>query len=108
MLKAKITVFCPEKHYILNLKQRMSEISQFPTFFLCSKFGNILTKYISCDIIYNKLNYIGRVYLIKSEDKIMKIPFSPPDISELEVNEVAEVLRSGWITTGTKTKNLNS
>ncbi len=28
------------------------------------------------------------------------IPFSPPDISELEIHEVAEALRSGWITTG--------
>ena len=36
----------------------------------------------------------------------MNIPFSPPDISELEVNEVSEVLRSGWITTGPKTKKL--
>lgn len=33
-----------------------------------------------------------------------KIPFSPPDISEAEINEVAEALRSGWITTGPKTK----
>ena len=33
-----------------------------------------------------------------------KIPFSPPDMSEQEVAEVAEVLRSGWITTGPKTK----
>lgn len=32
------------------------------------------------------------------------IPFSPPDISEAEVQEVAEALRSGWITTGPKTK----
>ncbi len=36
----------------------------------------------------------------------MKIPFSPPDISELEIKEVSEVLRSGWITTGPKTKKL--
>lgn len=36
----------------------------------------------------------------------MKIPFSPPDISELEVSEVAEALRSGWITTGPRTKQL--
>lgn len=36
----------------------------------------------------------------------MKIPFSPPDISELEIEQVAEVLRSGWITTGPKTKEL--
>ena len=38
----------------------------------------------------------------------MNIPFSPPDITELEVNEVAEALRSGWITTGPRTKKLES
>ena len=32
------------------------------------------------------------------------IPFSPPDMSEAEINEVAEALRSGWITTGPRTK----
>ena len=32
------------------------------------------------------------------------IPFSPPDISEKEINNVVEVLKSGWITTGPKTK----
>lgn len=35
-----------------------------------------------------------------------KIPFSPPDISELEIQEVCEALRSGWITTGSRTKKL--
>ena len=34
------------------------------------------------------------------------IPFSPPDISEAEIEEVAEALRSGWITTGPRTKKL--
>ena len=34
------------------------------------------------------------------------IPFSPPDISEEEIKEVAEALRSGWITTGPRTKQL--
>ena len=34
------------------------------------------------------------------------ISFSPPDISELEIAEVAEALRSGWITTGPRTKLL--
>ena len=38
--------------------------------------------------------------------KKMNIPFSPPDISELEIAEVADTLRSGWITTGPKTKLL--
>lgn len=34
------------------------------------------------------------------------ISFSPPDISELEIAEVVEALRSGWITTGPRTKLL--
>lgn len=34
------------------------------------------------------------------------ISFSPPDISELEIAEVVEALRSGWITTGPRTKML--
>lgn len=34
------------------------------------------------------------------------ISFSPPDISELEITEVAEALKSGWITTGPETKRL--
>lgn len=34
------------------------------------------------------------------------IPFSPPDITEAEIEQVAEALRSGWITTGPKTKQL--
>ena len=36
----------------------------------------------------------------------MKISFSPPDITETEIEQVTEALRSGWITTGPKTKEL--
>lgn len=36
----------------------------------------------------------------------MNIPFSPPDISEEEIEEVVDALKSGWITTGPKTKKL--
>ena len=36
----------------------------------------------------------------------MSIPFSPPDIGDAEIGEVVEVLRSGWITTGPRTKLL--
>lgn len=32
------------------------------------------------------------------------IPFSPPDITDLEIQEVVDTLKSGWITTGPKTK----
>ncbi|MCH4282009.1 MAG: DegT/DnrJ/EryC1/StrS family aminotransferase [Solobacterium sp.] len=35
-----------------------------------------------------------------------RIQFSPPDIGEAEIQEVAEALRSGWITTGPRTKKL--
>ena len=34
----------------------------------------------------------------------MNIPFSPPDISDIEIEEVISALKSGWITTGPKTK----
>lgn len=36
--------------------------------------------------------------------KVMNIPFSPPDIREEDIAEVVDTLRSGWITTGPKTK----
>lgn len=37
---------------------------------------------------------------------MMNIPFSPPDITQGEIEEVANALRSGWITTGPRTKEL--
>lgn len=36
--------------------------------------------------------------------KLRNVPFSPPDMSEEEIREVSEALRSGWITTGPRTK----
>lgn len=38
--------------------------------------------------------------------KKMNIPFSPPDMSDMEIQEVADTIKSGWITTGPKTKEL--
>lgn len=38
--------------------------------------------------------------------QIMKISFSPPDVGILEAEQVVDALRSGWITTGPKTKEL--
>lgn len=35
-----------------------------------------------------------------------KVPFSPPDITEMEIDEVTRALKSGWITTGPRTKEL--
>ncbi len=39
---------------------------------------------------------------------MINIPFSPPDITEAEISAVCEVMRSGWITTGPKTKELEA
>jgi dTDP-4-amino-4,6-dideoxygalactose transaminase len=39
-----------------------------------------------------------------SDAKLRNIPFSPPDISDEEIAEVVDTLKSGWITTGPKTK----
>ena len=38
--------------------------------------------------------------------KKMNIPFSPPDMSDMEIQEAADTIKSGWITTGPKTKEL--
>ena len=40
------------------------------------------------------------------QEQRQAIPFSPPDITQAEIDAVAEVLRSGWITTGLRTKEL--
>ncbi len=40
------------------------------------------------------------------EVKKLNIPFSPPDVSENEIQQIAQALRSGWITTGPRTKQL--
>ncbi len=48
---------------------------------------------------YNKV----ALKLTKEISLKLKIQFSPPDISEVEINEVVNTLKSGWITTGPKT-----
>lgn len=40
----------------------------------------------------------------KNEVRCLHVPFSPPDITSLEIDEVVDTLKSGWITTGPKTK----
>jgi len=46
------------------------------------------------------------LFVYRKGKRIMKIPFSPPDISDEEIKEVSEALKSGWITTGPKRKEL--
>ena len=37
---------------------------------------------------------------------LRNVPFSPPDMTEAEANEVRDAILSGWITTGPRTKKL--
>lgn len=39
---------------------------------------------------------------------VRNIPFSPPDVSDAEINEVIKTIKSGWITTGPRTKELEN
>ena len=43
-----------------------------------------------------------------SKSLLRNIPFSPPDITEAEIQEVCDALRSGWITTGNRTKTFEN
>ena len=55
------------------------------------------------------LTYAGdneEVVAVPAKTSSKVIPFSPPDISEAEISEVCDALRSGWITTGPRTKHL--
>lgn len=56
-----------------------------------------------------RTDVVIKVQLFKKDMWFMEkrmISFSPPDISDLEIQEVAEALRSGWITTGPRVKLL--
>lgn len=56
----------------------------------------------------NDYEHNKKVIIDEIEARVVKrnIPFSPPDITELEINEVIETLKSGWITTGPRVKEL--
>lgn len=64
--------------------------------------------YYICEQIKNAIEHIdmNSNELPTPEIKKRNIPFSPPDITEREIEIVTDALRSGWITTGPKTKEL--
>jgi len=43
-----------------------------------------------------------------TKTKVRNIPFSPPDITDTEIEEVVKVMKSGWITTGPRTKKFEN
>ena len=58
-------------------------------------------------VLSSRQDRTDRFDLIQAKgESAMKIPFSPPDIGEEEIAQVVDTLRSGWITTGPKTKEL--
>lgn len=72
---------------------------------LCAKRGITLRDYTSYFDFVGENEEVAVVTQAKAAGKNI-IPFSPPDISDAEIGEVDEALRSGWITTGPRTKLL--
>ena len=82
---------------------------------------NIIVKYIKFPLMRAQRGArhpLGHSYItLKAKQKKVKksmveskktIPFSPPDITDLEIAEVVQALKSGWITTGPKTKRFEN
>lgn len=59
-------------------------------------------------VVTNNNENFNFSYLENSSVTKRIVSFSPPDITEDEINEVVDALKSGWITTGPKTKQLES
>ena len=68
----------------------------------CKDYTSFLTYKGESDTLADVISVVGG----QTTDGKKAIPFSPPDISEAEVKEVVETLRSGWITTGPRVKLL--
>lgn len=97
-----------EKHsinFVVLADPEMSAETREKVAKICQTSNLVLRDYTSF------FNYVGEneevavVEAPKASGKKM-IPFSPPDIGEAEIGEVDEALRSGWITTGPRTKLL--
>ena len=69
---------------------------------ICDKAGLLLKDYSD----YLNFSFENEIVAVPHPAGKKTIPFSPPDISDAEIEEVVEALRSGWITTGPKTKLL--
>lgn len=67
----------------------------------------VVLEYNKCMFVKNGGDRMSEVVICGGKEVVKRnIPFSPPDISDLEIAEVVEALKSGWITTGPRTKEL--
>lgn len=57
--------------------------------------------------MFESKHNLARVIIMIDTD-LRNIPFSPPDIKEAEIEEVIKAMKSGWITTGPRTKELET
>ncbi len=90
---ADLSMSINEKEAVHRIcKQRNIEVRDYTNFFL----------YTSETDSYTRMSDVVR----KEKDGHRVIPFSPPDIGDGEIEEVVETMRSGWITTGPRTKLL--
>lgn len=113
MLEKGIEKYKVRNIYIANpmldntLRDKLEEVSKERYLNLIDYAGYIA--YMNQDIPVDTADVLLRIVKppIKVQDDGKRvIPFSPPDISEKEIGEVVEALRSGWITTGPRTKLL--
>ena len=73
---------------------------------LCRAKGLDLQDYGSAIYLSGSEDLAESQEILSDEQLKKQIPFSPPDISEREIGEVVDAMRSGWITTGPRTKLL--
>lgn len=113
MLERGIEKYKVRNIYIANpfldnsLRKRLEEVSKERYLNLRDYAGYVA--YMNSDVSASAADALLRIVRppikIQADGKRV-IPFSPPDISEKEIGEVVEALRSGWITTGPRTKLL--
>lgn len=90
--------------YVVIADQALSEEDKKTITETCDAKGIEVDDFV--EYIHNNNASFTPVSLKTNETGARVIPFSPPDITEAEISEVKKALKSGWITTGPRTKEL--
>lgn len=94
-------------NYVFIAEPDLGEIDGYIIRKICKDRKINLRDYTSYYDFYKEIDsLVGTQEVVIETTGERKIPFSPPDISESEIEEVVETLKSGWITTGPRTKLL--
>lgn len=106
-LKEAIDKYEAKYIFIAHPELRKQERDEIKT--ICEKNNLIMRDYSAFFSFEGESDsFTGMMNVVKGpvHDGKKSIPFSPPDIGESEIGEVIEALKSGWITTGPRTKLL--